>query len=167
MSTISFTATIEIIGVNPYVRVGARRARAIKPDWRRPLPVLARINGEPRERPWRINLMPMGTGEFYLYLHGDVRRASHTQVGDQVRVVVQFDAAYRNGPMHPMPSWFRAPLAANAAARKAWAALVPSRQKEILRYLAALKSPEARARNVARALQVLSGQGGRFMARAW
>lgn len=167
MSTISFSATIEIVGINPFVRVGARRASALKPGWRRPLPVLVRINGEPRDKPWRINLMPMGTGEFYLYLHGDVRRASRTQVGDRVRVAVAFDAAYRNGPMHPMPSWFRAPLSENTPAKKAWTALPPSRRKEILRYLAALKSPEARARNVARALQVLSGQPGRFMARDW
>ncbi len=166
-STVSFGAVIEILGINPFVRVSAQRARAIRPDSRRPLPVLVRINGEPRTEPWRINMMPMGNGDFYLYLHGDVRRASGTKVGDKVRVAVQFDAAYRNGPMHPMPSWFRGPLSKDKKAKAAWDALIPSRKKEILRYLVALKSPEARIRNVARSLQVLSGQKGRFMARAW
>ncbi|HEY5089900.1 MAG TPA: YdeI/OmpD-associated family protein [Polyangia bacterium] len=166
-TTVSFSAVIEILGINPFVRVGAKRARAIRPDWRRALPVLVRINGEPRTKPWRINMMPMGNGDFYLYLHGDVRRASGTKVGDRVRVAVQFDAAYRNGPMHPMPTWFRGPLSKDAKAKSAWDALIPSRKKEILRYLAALKSPEARTRNVARALQVLSGRQGRFMARSW
>ena len=46
-------------------------------------------------------------------------------------------------------------------------ALIPSRKKEILRYLAALKSPEARERNIVRALKVLSGKSERFMPRSW
>jgi hypothetical protein len=45
--------------------------------------------------------------------------------------------------------------------------LVPSRQKEILRYFSSLKSDAARARNVDRAMRVLSGQRERFMARSW
>ena len=114
-----------------------------------------------------INLLPTGTGAFYLYLHGDVRRVSDTKVGDLVRVAIAFDNAYRNGPMHPMPSWFRGPLAKNVKANKAWKALIPSRQKEILRYFSWLKSPQARERNVARAIHVLSGNKGRFMARSW
>jgi uncharacterized protein YdeI (YjbR/CyaY-like superfamily) len=52
-------------------------------------------------------------------------------------------------------------------ARQNWEALIPSRKKEILRYFAALKSAEARERNLARALQALSGQPVRFMARSW
>ncbi|HEY4157544.1 MAG TPA: DUF1905 domain-containing protein, partial [Polyangiaceae bacterium] len=156
-----------ILKINPFVRVSARRVRAIKANWKRPLPVLVRVNGEPRIRPWRINMMPIGDGDFYLYLHGDVRRASGTKVGDKVRVTLQFDADYRNGPMHAMPSWFRTALSKNVHARTAWDALIPSRKKEILRYLAALKSPEARSRNVARAMRALSGEKGRFMGRSW
>ncbi len=152
---------------NPYVDISASRARVLKSGWRRPLPVLVRVNGKPAAKPWRINLMPTGTGGFYLYLHGDVRKASQTTVGDLVSVDVAFDAAYRNGPMHPMPAWFRIPLKKNVKAAKAWDALIPSRQKEILRYFSWLKSPEARERNVARALHVLSGKKGRFMARSW
>jgi hypothetical protein len=162
----TFTAFIEIVGVNPFVHVTGARARRIKPHWRRPLPVLVRINGEPKE-PWRINMMPTGRGDFLLYLHGDVRRASGTKVGDKVRVEVQFDAAYRGGPASPMPRWFRLPLSAHAMAKKGWEALSPSRKKEIVRYFSRLKSPEARARNVVRALQVLSGKQGRFMGRSW
>ena len=130
------------------------------------MPVLVQINGEPRP-PWRINMMPMGNGAFYLYLHGDVRKASASQVGDMVDVSVRFDPAYRGGPMHDMPRWFRGPLYANARARRAWLALTPSRQKEILRYLSWLKSKDARERNVAKAIRVLSGAKERYMARSW
>ena len=166
-SSLRFRAPIKIFNGNPYVHMSAARAKAIKPGWRKALPVLVRINGQPAAKPWRINMMPIGNGDFYLYLHGDVRRASSTKVGDMVRVDVEFDAAYRNGPMHPMPSWFRIPLSRNAKAAAGWKALIPSRKKEILRYFSWLKSAAARERNVARALHVLAGNQGRFMARSW
>ena len=130
------------------------------------MPVLVQINGRPEE-PYPINMMPVGDGSFRLYLNGVIRKASGTGVGDRVEVTVRFDAKYRSGPAHPTPSWFRVALKENPVARKNWEALIPSRKKEVLRYFAALKSPEARERNIARALRVLSGKPERFMARSW
>jgi hypothetical protein len=63
--------------------------------------------------------------------------------------------------------WFEQALSANPQAMKNWMALSPGRKKEILRYFSRLNSPDARARNLARALHVLSGEAGRFMAREW
>jgi hypothetical protein len=166
MTSITFTSVIKIRGVNPFILVSASRANTIKPAWRKPLPVLVRINGEPA-RAWPINMMPAGDGSFYLYLHGDVRKASGTAVGDRVYVELEFDPAYRNGPQHPMLPEFKQALAGNPHAREHWKTLTPSRKKEVLRYFSRLNSPEARARNLARALHVLSGEPARFMGRAW
>ena len=164
--SLRFSSVIKIIGVNPYVLVSAVRAKKLKPGWRKPLPVLLRINGKP-EKPWRINMMPKGNGSFYLYLHGEVRKASKTKVGDKVEVEVSFDEEYRIGPMHPMPEWFESALMKNPKAKQAWQQLTPSRQKEILRYFANLKSQEAQKKNLVRAMNVLSGEKDRFMARTW
>jgi hypothetical protein len=164
--TTSFTAVIKIRGGNPFILVSASRAIAIKPGWRKPLPVLVRVNGKPANA-WHINMMPVGNGSFYLYLHGDIRKASGTAVGDRVRVDIDFDASYRSGPQHPVPKWFKRALAGNPQAMKSWMALIPSRKKEILRYFSRVNSPEARARNLARVLHVLSGGACRFMGRAW
>jgi hypothetical protein len=161
-----FTARIEIRGINPFLMVSASRANAIKPAWRKPLPVLVRINGKP-EVAWRINMMPAGDGGFYLYLHESIRKASGTGVGDRVKVEIDFDDGCRSGPQHPMPRWFRQALAGNPRAKKSWDALIPSRKKEILRYFSQLVSPDARTRNLAKVLNVLSGASGRFMARDW
>jgi hypothetical protein len=161
-----FAAVIKIRNSNPYVLVSAARANTIKSGWRKPIPVLVRVNGKP-ERQWRINMMPVGSGDFFLYLHGDIRRASQTSVGDRVRIEINFDASYKNGPQHSMPMWFRRELAANHRAKKNWLALTPSRKKEILRSFSRLKSPAARARNLAGAMHVLSGAAGRFMGRTW
>lgn len=161
-----FRARIAIKGINPYVLVSARRATQLQSGWRRPLPVRVQINERPRI-PWRINLMPVGDGRFYLYLHAHVRTSSGTGVGDVVRVTLAFDRAYRGGPSHSMPSSFNAGLRGDPRARRNWKALSPSRQKEILRYFSGLKTDAARQRNMERALWVLAGGKGRFMARPW
>ncbi len=157
---------VEIRGINPFVSVSASRVGRLKAGWRKPLPVLVRINRQPEEA-WRTNLMPAGDGDFYLYMHGGMRAQAGVSVGSVVSVELAFDAGYRNGPQHPMPSWFSKALDENEKAKKNWKALTPSRKKEVLRYFAQLKSPEARARNLSKALHVLSGESGRFMARAW
>jgi hypothetical protein len=161
-----FRAVIEINGINPYVPVRSDHAGRLKNGWRRPMPVRVQINGKP-ETPWRINLMPMGNGDFFLYLHEQVRKASNTRVGDIVTVTLAFDHDYRGGPAHPMPPWFGDELKRNPDAQEGWDNLTPSRQKEILRYFVGLKSSAAQQRNVVRALHVLAGGKGRFMARDW
>lgn len=165
--TLCFPGVVRIRGVNPYVDVSARRAGQIRRNWRRPMPVLVRVNGHPVRKPWRINMVPAGNGSFYLYLHNSVRQASGTSVGDRVSVELQFDGAYRNGPMHAMPRWFSSALRADSRAKLNWSRLTPSRKKEIVRYFAGLKSDEARQRNLTRAMAVLSGLPGRFMGRSW
>jgi hypothetical protein len=162
----NFRATIELRGINPYVLVGPARSRRIKADWKRPMPVLVQVNGKP-DPAWPVNMMPAGDGSFYLYLDGGVRRASGTDVGDMVEVTVVFDDAYRSGPQHDMLPEFASRLDANLPAKARWDSLSPSLKKEVLRYLANLKSDAARQRNVERAIGVLSGAKERFMARDW
>ena len=165
-SRLRFRARIEINKINPYVLVRAAQAKRLQASWRKPMPVLVQVNGKP-ETPWRINMMPVGNGDFFLYLHGQVRKASGTKVGDTVAVAVAFDPDYKSGPADPMPPWFAAALRRHRAARQGWEALPPSRQKEILRTFTRLKSSEAQQRNLGKALHVLGGGKARFMARDW
>jgi hypothetical protein len=165
-SFVRFRATIEMRGINPYVLVNAETAKLLKPDWRRPMPVRIQINGEPNP-PWGINMMPVGDGSFYLYLHNFVRSSSGTAVGDRVEISAVFDESYRRGPMHDIPRAFAKILSANPTAYEAWIELPPSRKKGILRHLAMLKSDHAKTRNIERAVGVLSGLPERFLGRAW
>ena len=166
MGSLRFKARMLLRGVNPYVEVSAARAERLQPGWRKPMPVEVRVDGEPKAW-WRINLMPTGDGDFFLYLAGDVRQASQTQVGDQVQIELRFDPSYRNGPQHPILEGLRSGLARSPAARRHFDALPPSRQKELLRHLAKLKSDDAVARNLERMLHVLEGHRARFMGRLW
>lgn len=165
MASVHFKAQIQIRGVNPYVLVSGELVKRIKAGWRKPLPVVIRINRQPGQ-PWHTNMMPEGNGDFYLYLHGAMRKASNTQVGDTVAIEVGFDPNYRGGPQL-MPVWFASALSGQPEAKANWERLSPSRQKEILRYFTNLKSPEARIRNLERALHALSGNGAQFMGRSW
>ncbi|WP_269433251.1 MULTISPECIES: YdeI/OmpD-associated family protein [unclassified Sphingopyxis] len=147
----------------------ARQRRAGAADQRRlekPLPVLVQVNGQP-DPAWRVNMMPAGDGSFYLYLDGVVRKASGADVGDTVDVSLAFDPAYRSGPQDEMLPEFAARLDEDAGAKARWDGLQPSLQKEILRYLANLKSDAARQRNIDRAIGVLGGAKARFLARDW
>ena len=161
-----FKATIDINNINPYILVSTARAKRLLSGWKKPMPVLVQINGEPKP-PWPINMMPRGDGSYYLYLHGSVRKASNTKVGDEVEVTLAIDSNYRSGPAHEMPAGFLALLNGNLTAGETWKKLIPSRQKEILRYFAGLKSDTAKIRNYEKALRVLAGAKDRFLARDW
>jgi hypothetical protein len=166
MTKLRFDQVMEIREGNPYLLVNREQAEQLQAGWHKPMPVIIQINGKP-DTPWHINMMPVGDGSFYLYLHNDVRKASETKVGDLVTADVEFDQTYRNGPMHPMPGWFKEALDQNLVAKENWGKLPPSRQKEVLRYFSWLKSDETKDRNLKKAISVLSGQSGRFMARDW
>lgn len=127
--------------------------------------MLVTIDGEP-QKPARVNLMPAGDGSFYLYLNGPLRAASGTAVGDRATAELAFDASYRGGPTHRMPPSLRAAMRTDPTAHQAWKALTPSRRKEILRYLATLRSEGARERNVAKVLTMLKSPRGYFLGRA-
>ena len=166
MHEIEFKATIELRGYNPYIAVSAEQAATVAPGWRRPIPVLVQLNGGPTP-PWRINMMPVGDGSFYLYLDNGIRKPTRTAVGDEVMVTLGFDAEYRGGPAQDMPDDLAAALRGNLAAASNWEKLPPSRKKEVLRYLARLQSPSARQSNFERLINVLEGHEGRYMARQW
>lgn len=166
MSIVQLRAKIEINKVNPYVAIGEEAMTRIRAGWRKPLPVIIRINGLPKAG-WKINLMPVGDGSFYLYLNGVIRTESATKVGDLVSIEIEEDENYKNGPIHPVPDWFSTALDQNKKAMISWNRLIPSRQKEVLRYFAKLKTPEAIDRNLVRAIGVLSGGKERFLGRYW
>jgi hypothetical protein len=166
MYSLRIRSRMRIVGVNPYVMVNAKEASRLRRNWRGPMPVYLCLNGK-SDRTWRVNLMPVGDGCFRLYLNGNIRKESNLRVGDMLDLEVRFDEEYRGGPLHPMPARFSKELSSNPPAKQGWDRLPPSRQKEILRYFAQLKSPEATQRNVQKAMRVLQGGKGRFMARSW
>ena len=149
-----FSDTIDIIGVNPYVVVPDQILEALfaqagkKPAG--PLPVCGKLNGHPF-----IQTVVKFSGLWRLYLNMPMRKAAGIDVGDRAEVELQFDPEPRDYPMHPR---LAEALEQNEVAMAAFEKLSPSRQKEIVRYIAHLKSEERVAHNVARAIRFLCGE---------
>jgi hypothetical protein len=148
-----FTATIELLGINPYVLVPPAQLAALFEAAGRdksPLPIQAELDG--RAFPQRLVRY---RGAWRLYLNTPMRKAIGKEVGDLVRVRVTYDPVPRTEPM--LPEFARA-LRAAPDARAHFEALSPGRQQEILRYLNRSKSAVTRTRNIETVLAHLRGE---------
>lgn len=141
----TFVATILKIDINPYVRVPASVLRPLQTaagKTKGPIPVKGKLEG----KPFTATVVKF-RGLWRLYLNTEMRRSADCDVGDTVRVEVEFDDAVR---AQPIPELLAQRMSKNAAARRAFELLTPSRRKEILNYLNNLKTPESLERNIER-----------------
>ncbi|MCB9231374.1 MAG: YdeI/OmpD-associated family protein [Bacteroidia bacterium] len=155
----TFSAEIEIIGVNPYVFLPEEVLLGIFNQAGKnkgPIPVRGKIDHHPF-----IQTLVKYSGAWRLYLNGPMRDATQTTVGDFASFELSFDPVPRDIPMHPK---LELALDENQEAKTVFEGLSPSRQKEIVRYIANLKSEESVDRNVARAISFLKGEE-RFVGR--
>lgn len=149
----SFTAKILIIDINPYVGIPEDVLDALFKQagkTRGPIPVRGTLNG----KKFKQTLVKY-RGVWRLYLNTPMRQEAGISVGDNATVELEFDPEPRIVPMHPQ---FVRALSKNKAAKAAFEKLVPSRQKEILRYLNSMKTEESLVRNIEKAIQFLSGK---------
>jgi hypothetical protein len=148
-----YTAQILKIGINPYVPVPEDTLSRVFEMAKRssgPIPVIGTVNRKPFQQ-----TLVRYRGAWRLYLNGPMREAAGADVGDRVRVTVEFDPRDRTPPMNP--ALVKA-LASKPDARATFDALAPSRRKEILRYMNSLKTPEALARSVTNVTRLLEGK---------
>lgn len=155
----SFKAKIEIIGVNPYVLLPATVLNKIFKQAGKEkgaIPVRGTLDGYPY-----IQTLVKYSGEWRLYLNTPMRRSAKKGVGDVVEVKIEFDPVERIIPIHPK---LAKALKDNPKATKVFEELSPSKQKEIVRYIANLKNEESVVKNIDRAIQFLFGKA-RFVGR--
>jgi len=155
----SFKAKIEIIGVNPYVLLPAKVLQSIFRQAEKEkgtIPVKGTLDGQAY-----IQTLVKYSGEWRLYLNTPMRKKAGKDVGDRVSVTIEFDPADRTIAMHPQ---LAKALDENPKAKRNFEQQSPSRKKEIIRYIANLKSEDAIVKNITRAVQFLQGDG-RFVGR--
>jgi hypothetical protein len=147
----SFSAKIQIIGINPYVLLPAPVLKYIFEKAGKDkgaIPVKLRL----RRQGFTQNLVKY-SGKWRLYLNTPMRNVTGKDVGDKIDIKIDFDTKPRIIPMHPkLVEAFKKNLTAKSAFEK----LTPSRQKEILRYINFLKSDETIDKNVKRAITHLT-----------
>ena len=155
----SFKAKLEKIGINPFVFISKHILDKLFADAGKDkghIPVKGSINGKSFQQ-----TLVRYSGEWRLYINTTMLKDSPKRIGESIEVKIQFDAANRT--LHPHPKLLKA-LKADSIARKVFQELSPSKQKEIVRYIANLKSEEARARNIEKAIGFLKGRN-RFIGR--
>jgi hypothetical protein len=149
----TFSAKVGKIDINPYVQVPDDVLLKLQQAARKekgPVPVRGTLQG----KPFLANVVRY-RGMWRLYLNTEMRRAANVEVGDQVKVGLQFDSAPRTVPV---PRKLELALSKNKQVKQAFEKLAPSRQKEILRYLNSLKQPETLERNIEKVIEHLQGK---------
>ena len=152
MNERAFTAELEIIYGNPFVRVPSPLLEDLFVEAGRskgPIPIRGSVN----RRPYQQTLVRF-RGEWRLYVNMQMLDDSPRRIGEQLELTVAFDPSDRTIQPHPK---LVAALNANPMASEAFDRLSPSRQKEIIRYVDSLKSEASVDRNVERAVGFLLG----------
>lgn len=159
MRSEKFTTVLQLIGINPYVSlppdVLARIFRAAGKD-KSPIPVKGLIN----EHPFHQHLVRY-LGEWRLYINTKMLPRSPKRIGETIAVEIAFNPEPAGPPQH---DGFSRALHRHPQASKTFHQLPPGRRKEIVRYIASLKSDTAIAANIQRAIDFLEGKG-RFVGR--
>ncbi|MDR0905478.1 MAG: YdeI/OmpD-associated family protein [Oscillospiraceae bacterium] len=159
MTVYNFTAVIEIIGVNPFVRVPADILDALFEQCGRnkgAIPIKGTVCGAPYTQ-----TLVKFKGLWRLYVNTSMLKNSPDRVGEEIELTVAFDPDERT--IAPPPGFVKA-LEENPGAKAVFDGLAPSRRHEIVRYIASLKTEESVARNIKRAVDFLNGDG-RFVGR--
>jgi hypothetical protein len=154
-----FKANLDIIGINPFVFLPEEVLAALLAEagqHKGKVPIKGTVNG----KPYRQTLVKYA-GAWRLYINMAMLKDSPKRVGEEIAVGIEYDPEDRSIAMHPR---LAAALAETPAAKAVFQQLSPSRQHEIVRYIAHLKSEESVERNVAKAIAFLLGQG-RFAGR--
>lgn len=155
----SFSSVLEIIGINPFVFVPDAILQHIfqaAGKTKGPVPVRGTVNGIP----YRQTLVKYA-GDWRLYINLSMLPNSPKRIGEIIEVTVEFDPDPRRIEPHPK---FLAALDENPEARAAFDALPPYRKLEIIRHFTFLKTEATLERNVAKAIDFLTGKG-RFVGR--
>ncbi len=113
------------------------------------------VRGHIDEHVFEQTLVPVKDGPYRLYVNGLMLKGSGAKVGDTSTFTIEQTTARRKDVT--MPTDLRNELV-RAKLLFAFDQLTPSRQKEILRYLNYLKTPQAKKRNIDQVLSMLKGE---------
>jgi hypothetical protein len=157
---ISFSATIGIIGVNPFVIPPERVLNSLFFEADRdkgPIPVFGQLNGHQFTQ-----TIVKYASIWRLYINTPMLKSAKVAVGDTVEIKIKYDPIERVTPMHPK---LKIALDQNNKAKAVFDKFSASRQREIMRYINFLKTEKSVEKNIKRCIQFLLGKE-RFVGRA-
>lgn len=153
MENKSFTATLEIIGINPFVFVPEEVLDTIFEKSGRnksPIPVKGTVNG----KEFKQNLMKY-LGEWRLYVNLIMLKNSPKRIGEIIEVVLEYDDSDRSISIHPQ---LEKAIKESSLATENFEKLIPSRKHELIRYINNLKTEASIQRNIDKIIRHLHGE---------
>ncbi|WP_241285648.1 YdeI/OmpD-associated family protein [Chryseobacterium arthrosphaerae] len=153
MKNKNFTATLEIIGINPFVFVPEKVLDQIFKDSGRdksPVPVRGTVNG----KEFQQNLMKY-LGEWRLYINTVMLKNSPKRIGEVIEVMLEYDDSDRGITIHPQ---LEKAIRESSLAAASFEKLTPSRKHELIRYINNLKTEAAIERNIEKIIRHLHGE---------
>lgn len=154
-----FKATLEIIGINPFVFVPDNILLSVFKQAGKNkghIPVTGTVN----DKPYKQTLVRF-KDEWRLYINTIMLKDSPKHVGETLELTIRFDPVNRTLSAHPK---LTKALKEHKAAKAIFDAIPRSRQQEIIRYISFLKTEESIDRNVSKAIDFLLGKT-RFVGR--
>jgi hypothetical protein len=154
-----FRAELKIIGINPYVPLPDKILKVLFKTSGRdkgPIPIHGLINS----KPYKQTLVKY-RGDWRFYINMIMLPKSPQRIGEILEITISFDPVDRQ--IVPHPKLVNA-LKENKEAKAVFDKLPPSRRKEIIRYISALKTEESINKNISRAIAFLTGKE-RFVGR--
>ncbi|MDN3692822.1 YdeI/OmpD-associated family protein [Chryseobacterium tructae] len=149
----SFKATLEIIGINPFVFIPEEVLERIFESSgknKSPIPVKGTVNGKEFEQ----NLMKY-LGEWRLYVNLTMLKNSPKRIGEMIEVVLEYDDVERSISIHPeLEKAIKSSMLATANFEK----LIPSRRHELMKYINNLKTEVSVQRNIEKIIRHLHGE---------
>lgn len=118
------------------------------------------IRGTVYDVPYKQTLIKY-QGAWRLYVNTSMLKNSPQRIGEKVSLTIALDASDRS--IEPHPKLIEA-LNKNEGAKKIYDALTPSLRKEIVRYIASLKTEKSVNENIIKAIDFILGKG-RFVGR--
>jgi hypothetical protein len=143
----TFKAEIYKVGINPCVDVPAKVSSKL-PARRGYIPILGKINGHPFQQ----HLVPVKEGPYRLYVNIPMMVGAKVKVGDSAKFEIEQDDAPPKKVA--MPAYLKSRLKKENLLSE-FNKLIPSRQKEINKYIGYLKTDDARERNMDKVVRML------------
>ena len=137
----TFTAVIYKVGINPCVDVPEKITRNLHPT-KGYIPIKGKIN----QHLFKQTLVAVKNGPFRLYVNGPMMKGAVVKVGDTAKFTIEQDESLPAKSVS-MNSKLKERLE-ETKLNAAYNALIPSRQKEINKYLNHLKTDDALERNI-------------------
>ncbi|MDO6761696.1 YdeI/OmpD-associated family protein [Tamlana sp. 2_MG-2023] len=162
MKSHSFTAIIEMIGINPYVQIPETILKEIfvqAGKTKGHIPIKGTVN----KQLYTQTLLKY-SGLWRLYINTTMLKNSPKRIGEEINITIEFDPSDRTIAPHPK---FLEALKNNLEAKSKFDNLSPSAKKEMVRYITSLKTEESRDRIIERAITYLLGKSTFIGKKSW